>query len=44
MENGLDMGGRENVEMLIERNVQQKSLDMKESVAAHGRYARLVEV
>ena len=44
MENGLDMGGRENVEMLIERNVQQKSLDMKRIRSrAWQIYARLVE-
>lgn len=29
MENGLDLGGRENVEILIERNVHQRSLDMR---------------
>ena len=28
MENGLDFGGRENVEMLIERNAHRESLDM----------------
>lgn len=44
MENGLDMGGRENVEMLIERNVQQKSLDMKRIRSrAWQIYARLAE-
>ena len=38
------MGGRENVEMLIERNVQQKSLDMKRIRSrAWQIYARLVE-